>query len=244
LCKVHSLPLLPNGQRSIHWNLIQGRVTLTPENIVWVPRDNLDDYDDPNGILQLGVLGCCFSSLYVDKLSSQSAHDGPLSSPSTNSLTYIAPERVVPSTSHYKKDSRQRCDVWSLGCIFLEAVTWYLLGQKAVKDDFPEARTWLPVERIGVWDVTDDGFFCVEIDEKTDTARAIVNPGVSAWIRRLRIHAACSPYLTDFLSLIEKRMLIVEEGGRERISAKELSDELRRLREKAEVPEYALKTMA
>lgn len=48
-------------------------------------------------------------------------------------------------------------DVWSLGCVWLEFVTWYLLGSEGVLADFPKARTQTvyPGQRQG----TEDGCF-------------------------------------------------------------------------------------
>jgi hypothetical protein len=67
---------------------------------------------------------------------------------------------------------------------------------------------------------------------------------VTQWIGRLRAHALCSGYLDQFLDLIENGMLVVEERGKERISAEELSSVLSCLREKVEKADFAVKPIS
>ena len=50
------------------------------------------------------------------------------------SPTYRSPEFDITNTA-----IGRRADVWSLGCVFLEFVTWYVLGTAGL-DDFGEAR--------------------------------------------------------------------------------------------------------
>jgi serine/threonine protein kinase len=259
LCRVHRLPVAPSKphaglklrtatpsprQQAINRALSLGHATFTPQNILWFPHGSFDGCSDPNGILQLGVLGSCFSGLERERLF-RVASSEPFCPNRT--ITYAAPEQVLDRSPRM---GRRRSDVWSLGCIFLEAATWLILGPAGVEMDFPEARVWLPSEGSRrVYDITDDGFFCVTMDDGAGGAAgqaapaAIVNPGVTDWIAKLRAHARCSAYLDEFLDMIANGMLVVEDGsGRERVSAEALASVLGCLREKAERDvEFALK---
>jgi len=246
LCRLHQLPIAPSKsqglvlrtatpttrQRAINRALSLGHATFTPQNILWFPHDSFEGCSDPNGILQLGVLGSCFSGLERERLFRVASNE-PFSPNRT--ITYAAPEQVLDRDPRM---GRKRSDIWSLGCIFLEAVTWLLLGPQGVETDFPEARVWLPSEGSKrVYDITDDGFFCVTMDDNNEhvAPEAIVNPGVTDWIKKLREHPRCSAYLDEFLGLIGQGMLVVEDGtGEERISAADLASVLGCLREKAE----------
>lgn len=123
--------------------------------------------------------------------------------------TYRAPEFDLP----LGKISRV-CDIFSLGCVFLEFVTWQLEGFTSAHDSFPDARLEVDVNQI-----TSDTFFKIENNE------AIVKPKVSGWVRRLLRNPLCSHYHKDFLSLIEEKMLA--PAAKDRIRSDLLVERLR-----------------
>ncbi|KAH0443591.1 hypothetical protein CcaCcLH18_00904 [Colletotrichum camelliae] len=96
-------------------------------------------------------------------------------------------------------------DVWSLGCLFLEFITWYLEGYEAVET----LRTPLSLTNE---DKTheDDKFKSVFYETRHDSRHAGVNvslkPGVLKSLARLRYNSRASPFL-NLLDLIQYRML-------------------------------------
>ena len=93
------------------------------------------------------------------------------------------------------------CDIFSLGCMFLEFVTWYLAGWNSVCDEFPNYR----LEK-DIHDFMSDTFFRIE-GSPGDTKLPTIKPKVVEWIQKLRQNSNCNQYILDFLDLIENRML-------------------------------------
>jgi serine/threonine protein kinase len=110
--------------------------------------------------------------------------------------TYRAPEF---DTSQGKIS--RACDIFSLGCVFLEFVTWFLLGWDSVSEEFPTYR-----EEKDIYDFMSDTFFRIE-GSLGNLGRPTIKPKVLEWIQALRQNSNCNQYIVDFLSLIEKRML-------------------------------------
>lgn len=127
--------------------------------------------------------------------------------------TYRAPEFDT-------KDGRisRACDIYSMGCMFLEFITWHLGGWESVHDDFPKYRL--------EWDhykFLSDTFFQIE-ENSGEPKTAIMKPKVTAWIRQLRRNPDCTQYHMDFLRLIEDHML--EPNAQKRIKSPELERKL------------------
>lgn len=94
---------------------------LKPENILWFPGNESD-----LGILKIADFG---SARFSKNDSWYNAKHGRV----PNSPTYQSPE--------YQLDEKYStlCDVWALGCIYLEFITWYFGGFVFVKQ-FGNAR--------------------------------------------------------------------------------------------------------
>ncbi|KAI1158838.1 kinase-like domain-containing protein [Nemania serpens] len=159
------------------------------------------------------------------------------------SMTYRAPEISLDSLS----SSPQSYDVWGLGCLYLEFISWYLFGNAALgrkkapagkrgqsyqpSSDFTD-DSGQPVQnfsdaRIGDDDrrlmdgAPEDKFFNVNSDEHS--SRLVVKKSVQEWIEYLHRSPRCSKALHEFLDLIECSMLLVDPGDRynmERISSR------------------------
>lgn len=95
---------------------------LKPENILW-----FDDPKDKNGILVISDFG--FTRFHGRDSRS-------IAAPAGNTSTYRAPEYDLTNP---RKISRAY-DMWTLGCLYLEFVTWYLTGPKGVADTFEGKR--------------------------------------------------------------------------------------------------------
>lgn len=112
------------------------------------------------------------------------------------SATYRAPEFDLQSG----RISRAS-DVFSLGCMYLEFVTWYLMGYEAVSDEFPEQRMEMDI----TWGFESDTFFTIE------DGKPIIKPKVQEWIIKLRTHDNASAYTNQFLDIIEKMLAPVSD---------------------------------
>jgi serine/threonine protein kinase len=119
--------------------------------------------------------------------------------------TYRAPE----FDTNQGKISRA-CDIFSLGCMFLEFVTWYILGWEPL-EEFPNFR----LEK-DIYTFISDTFFRIEGGVGNQN-RPVIKPQVVEWIRKLQRNQNCNQYLLDFLDLIEKKML--HPDSKERIKS-------------------------
>ncbi|KAH8805503.1 kinase-like domain-containing protein [Xylogone sp. PMI_703] len=109
-------------------------------------------------------------------------------------------------------------DIFSLGCMFLEFLTWYLLGWEDVSESFSRHR--MEKDKYGF---ESDTFFRIE-ETPTGITTPILKPGVVEWIWKLRQSQYCNQYILDFLDLIEKRML--HPDSRKRIKSAQLVHKL------------------
>lgn len=137
--------------------------------------------------------------------------------------TYRCPEFDLPSGQ-----VSPRSDIFSLGCVMLEYVTWFMMGLHAVEQVFPSARS----ER-DIYGFDSDVFFSVRDNN------AVLKPSVVSWIRGLQSHPNCSWYISDLLDTIETGML--DPNGATRLPANRLTKRMRALLATCETtPNYYL----
>lgn len=137
---------LGENPRSEHGNPYYGRHgDLKPENILWFATD-------PNrfgrGVLKISDFG--LATFHKDATTTMSPKGIPFSH------TYCAPELELG------ENISRSYDVWSLGCVFLEFVTWVLLGPDGLAE-FTQKR----LDEIGFrpkWKI--DNFFKVAKDDR------------------------------------------------------------------------------
>ncbi|KAK3486965.1 kinase-like domain-containing protein [Neurospora crassa] len=132
------------------------------------------------------------------------------------SATYRAPEFDLA-----RGRISRASDVFSLGCMFLEFVTWQILGYDAVYDEFPTYR----MEEDITHGFESDIFFKVEGET------AIIKPKVHEWMVRLKQHENASEYTKQFLDVIEK---MLSPYPKDRINVVKLESRLHLLRRKCE----------
>jgi serine/threonine protein kinase len=125
---------LAEGLQMIHGSDIPGSTEqslgrhgdLKPENILWFKGCGHDDSRYPTGVLQICDFGLTdFHSKQSVALVAAESIGG--------TQTYRAPE------CHTQNYISQSYDIWSLGCVLLELVTWYMLGAEGL-DDFLDKR--------------------------------------------------------------------------------------------------------
>lgn len=182
---------------------------LKPENILWS-----NELHAPNGtsILQITDLGLG----RFHRLGSRSKDEA---SKVMGSATYTPPEISlnIPVSRAY--------DIWSLGCIYLEFITWLLEGSAAVYD-FSTARG-----EIGIDELDDDTFFSLRTPEG-QRSYAEVRAGVLTWMERLRQNERCFGMIRDLLDLIAQKMLRIEV--KDRIDSVGLKSKLKDILARAE----------
>ncbi|TDZ53043.1 Serine/threonine-protein kinase Aurora-2 [Colletotrichum trifolii] len=115
-------------------------------------------------------------------------------------------------------------DIWSLGCLYVEFVTWALTGYSGVVN-FGEAR----LEEVDAQDpnspfnpVEEDLFFSRQrIPPRWRRLRRIppktamkIKSAVTRHLQNLRGHPRCALYMRKLLDLAETKMLVVDVGGR------------------------------
>ncbi|KAH8892263.1 kinase-like protein [Thozetella sp. PMI_491] len=164
---------------------------IKPENILWYKER------DGAGVLKITDFG--HSSFKHS--STELSRDRPKGA----TRAYMAPECDVSSEFSHS------WDVWSLGCLFLEFVTWYLLGNPAV-DLFAKLRDSVTHEGdLGKRDLT---FFEIQQQEEGGKPTATLKSSVMQWITMLREVHGASPFTNELLNLIEMKMITVDPRER------------------------------
>jgi len=131
--------------------------------------------------------------------------------------TYAAPEFEL-------KDGRvsRSCDIFALGCIFLEFLTWYLLG-----GDAPEEFSTWRIETDEVTGFETDHFYQIK-HGPGDMTTPILKANVQSWIdTKLKKSPLLNRYILEFLDMIVDSMLAAVPG--ERITAGQLERKLKAL---------------
>lgn len=101
---------------------------LKPENILWFRDPDAEESLIGSGLLKIADFGLTRYHRHNSRYQKLNSGEG-----FKCSLTYKAPEvDVVDSVS-------EAYDIWTLGCLLLEFITWYLRGWQAV-DDFSARR--------------------------------------------------------------------------------------------------------
>jgi hypothetical protein len=164
---------------------------VTPNDIVWL--DSIDTIM-PRPELALSRFG--FSAFNARNTRSLDVQFPMMA-------TYRAPEVDLPGGRLLSVS-----DVFSLGCVYLEHISWYLLGYNAVMFDFTELRFEQDIHGFH-----SDTFF--RIHEGPDHRPVpILKPGVKKWIQKLRENTDCTPFVSGMLDVIEHDMLEPESEKR------------------------------
>jgi serine/threonine protein kinase len=181
------------------------------ENILWFCEEAMDERGD------LVIADFGLTAFHKRATRSEIGHI-------TGTPSYEAPE-----TQLHSKISRA-FDIWSLGCLYLEFVTWLVCGWEHLKR-FPEARG-----KYTEPELNDDTFFTI-IEGENQQRTAVVRQGVIEWISDLHEMPRCSAFIHDLLDLISAKMLVV--NPKERILSGPLNNELKCMIDKGvETPLY------
>ncbi|KAI1370664.1 kinase-like protein [Hypoxylon crocopeplum] len=114
----------------------------------------------------------------------------------TVSKSYRAPEYDL------EKPISQPWDIWTLACLYLEFLTWYLLGWDDGVDKFSKNRS-LETPYL----IKEDNFFNLGSEESGFRYKGSLKSSVIDWINNLYVTEGCSQFIREFLDLISDHML-------------------------------------
>ncbi|KAH8802630.1 kinase-like domain-containing protein [Xylogone sp. PMI_703] len=172
---------------------------IKPDNILWFQSSK-----DPNGILVVSDMG--------------------LSSFNRDTSRSNIPNSRIPKVPGYRPPEcdvqggtiSRAYDIWTLGCLFLELLTWSLGGWKLV-EQFQEKR-----KSVYITGALNNIFFTLKKIEGSDRYVAQVKHQVTKWIDELHNHEHCSQFIHDALDVIKNDMLVVLSKDRKRASSGDL----------------------
>lgn len=186
---------------------------IKPENVLWFADSSQPDCNT-RGTLKLSDFGLAGFSIH------QTTSMPPKSTRGVT-LAYRAPEVDLQEGTA----TGRSYDIWTLGCLYLEFITWILGGSKLL-DEFVEARK----DRDTMWhDIETHTFFKLEINSKTKKPTAVIKSAVKQFIKRLHSHQKCSQFIHDFLDMVEGNMLVVKTNNpqdMDRFDIKQVHQEL------------------
>ncbi|KAI1415564.1 kinase-like domain-containing protein [Hypoxylon sp. FL1857] len=174
---------------------------IKPENILWY-KDSTNTEQPGTGILKISDFG--LTRWHRDVSSNKSDRGGVFIS-----KTYRAPEYDM------KKPPSQSWDIWALGCLFLEFLTWYLCGWNKGADEFSKDRAHESSDlgRKDNYTIGEDHFFNLTRGSESEY-EASLKCRVIIWINKLHGTEGCSQFINDFLDLISDHMLRIRPVNR------------------------------
>jgi len=193
---------------------------IKPENMLWFEPEAFDEYT--SGILKLADFG-------LSRFHGKDSRSGLSPSGITASPTYAPPELQL------KRPVSRSYDIWSLGCVFLEFITWLIKGWHINEETGEEVFTEFRGTE-NIYEINDDNFFTI-----TPHYEAIIRSKVVEWVRQLHEHERCSQLIHDLLETVMKNLLVIDSSSR--ISAKDLNAKMQEYCKNARRnPDYMLKS--
>ncbi|KAI1148379.1 kinase-like domain-containing protein [Nemania diffusa] len=223
LRKIHYHPSLPKQNHGRHGDI-------KPENILWFQNGT-----EPRG--RLVVADLTMMRYHSEETVNDTTFKGR-----GITKTYRAPEYEV----QVRTQDSQAYDVWSLGCVFLEFMVWYLLGYPAARhryeyrDHQGESCQSFARARIndedGLINCYEDKFFNIIPSTSGYNHTAVVKTSVQKWAQRLHYSPLCSMAMHDFLDLIMTHMIVIEPA--KRITMAQVNIDLKDILNKCSQPAY------
>lgn len=192
LSLIHECEFHPLGANNSGLNSHDGRKKygahgdLKPENILWFKAAPKEEESSDLGTFKLSDFGLT---------SFHSLESRQRFLPTGISATYRAPECDLD------RHISQKYDMWSLGCVLLEHLTWYLLGSDAVnafaKKRMQESQSTFK----------EDNFFSIQDPYSLQGGRAMMKRSVHEQFNVLRGEPNCSDFVSDILDFVQDNLL-------------------------------------
>lgn len=165
---------------------------IKPENFLYFSQS--PETEDPKGIVQISDFG-------LGRFHGRDSRSAISPTAAQATPTYEPPECQI------RRPVSRKYDIWSLGCVYLEFLTWILIGPDEIYK-FSEFRGHKNL--IGI---DDDKYF--EVFQLEDGSRsAKVKTSVRDWVEKLRTSEQCSMLIHRLLNIIMHDMLVVEQNDR------------------------------
>ncbi|KAL4908769.1 kinase-like domain-containing protein [Aspergillus multicolor] len=125
-----------------------------------------------------------------------------------DSRSNVNPKSVVDSPTYSPPEIQRghaisrKWDIWSLGCLYLEFITYLVLGWPAI------------AEFVAVRHERDSLYPELFTDEFYTTDYNSVKPAVLAWVKHLKRQARCSSLIHDILDLVMDKMILIDPNAR------------------------------
>ncbi|KAI0153422.1 hypothetical protein BJ166DRAFT_616600 [Pestalotiopsis sp. NC0098] len=201
-----------------------------------VKAENILFFDPLGDVSNLGNKHLVISDFGLTRFREKSL----TSDPDGWSLTYRAPELDM------HLGTSRKYDIWSLGCLFLEFISWFLRGFDATRPRaFQKKSSVITFQDARINDdvpfgtpYKEDKFFNLRQAPGIGNSHAVVKTSVLEWMRDLRQMDQCSEPMRSFLDLIESDMLVPDPM--ERKSMSEIHASLKRINSELRRPEEIL----
>jgi serine/threonine protein kinase len=162
---------------------------IKPENILWFKDE---ESGDPEATTNGRLVIADFGLVRFHKKHSRSIVD-PASV--AGSPTYRPPEcdLRLPVLRVY--------NIWSLGYLYLEFITWLIYGWKGI-ENFERARS------VDIGSIRDFKFYTILGYKLSNRRSAVLRPSVIQWIEQLQGNPSSISYIKDFLILVQCSLLV------------------------------------
>ncbi|KAH8163496.1 hypothetical protein CIB48_g4750 [Xylaria polymorpha] len=175
---------------------------IKPSNILYFKQDGSHDYLNPaKDLLKISDFG--LTGFHSARTRSRLPATGP------HSPTYRSPEWGRDGMNEGFL-SRKYYDIWSLGCVFLEFLTWVIGGPRALERFNEDRRN--DTRDTGT-KFREDKYFVIEGKHRH------IKPSVTQWVKKLQDQVGEGNYLHDCLGFIIERMLEISDNKRADCSA-------------------------
>ncbi|KAI0182698.1 kinase-like domain-containing protein [Xylaria flabelliformis] len=193
---------------------------LKPDNILWYKHHK----GNPNGILVVSDMGFTVA---------HSTYSRSKDAPGNVART---PEYRPPEIDTKEVHVSRKYDVWTLGCIFLEMLTWFL-GGEAERLKFREGRK-TPPDGLGAKIPT---FFQLEEqlgheanveEDAKEIIKASIKQSVLNGMNKIRMHRYRSHFTDDVVDIVQNYMILVDPS--ERAGSEFLREQFTKINEKCQ----------
>lgn len=161
-----------------------------------------------------------FADFGLGRLHRQVSRSAQQASSTGRTATYRAPEFDLQDNAVISR----KTDIFSLGCVFLEHVTWFLLGYEAIE------RCSTARMESDVYQFTSDTFFSANKAEGSNEYPFTIKKSVCNLVDDLKGRDDCCLYLQHFLDIIITDML--QPVYTKRIDIAQLKEKMHGLSEK------------